>query len=107
MAETMMNNRTASASATSVEKEPALKSEHERVQRMEHHALRRLSKEIPNSIVESMKTAQPSAADTDMFERHLDMGSLHVGRKEFSWLTFIRGNGEEDTRPQDRRMITI
>lgn len=59
MAEKKMNNRAASASDTSVEKEPALKSEHERVQRMEHHTPRRLSKEIPNSIVESMKSVQP------------------------------------------------
>lgn len=59
MAEKKMNNRAASASDTSGEKEPALKSENERVQRMEHHAPRRLSKKIPTSIVERMKTAQP------------------------------------------------
>lgn len=54
MAEKKMNNRTALASDSSVEPEPWLISGHKRVHRMKHQEPKRLSKEIPNSIVESL-----------------------------------------------------
>lgn len=60
-----MNNRTALAYDTTVEKEPGLISEHEMVQTMEYHKPRRQSKLYNESMRE-----HGLAVDNGMFERH-------------------------------------